>query len=237
LFVIRAFAISLLLTAQIHAQKELVITDQNEGAIEVLGEYSQIETLAIRCSGNLREVPSDIGKLIRLKSLIIENANCPINPVLPDSLGNLANLETLILDSAQNPNGPNVWSHQRRAFPSTFSSLKKLRELDLSRNGLDQIPDFVKDLPRLEEFSFQSNKNLRELPAFMASLHELTTLRLDGNDLADLPDSLSALPNLKFITLGDNCRISGSESKMNELRKRFPHIKFEFGNEFSCPSK
>src|ERR1039458_475016 len=95
-----------------------------------------------------------------------------------------------------------------------MSQLKNLTYLDLGRNGLDEIPIFVKDLPRLREFRFAWDMKLKEIPAFIANLRELTTLELDADGLRDLPDFLNAMPKLTRITLGENCKITQNDAKM-----------------------
>jgi Leucine-rich repeat (LRR) protein len=118
-----------------------------------------------------------------------------------------------------------------------MSQLKNLVYLDLGRNRLDEIPSFVKDLPKLKELRFGWNLKVNEIPSFLGDLPELTTLRLEGDDFSDLPDFLSKLPHLSLISLGDNCRITGDDAKMNSLRTRFPKIKLDFDQEYDCPAK
>jgi Leucine-rich repeat (LRR) protein len=106
----------------------------------------------------------------------------------------------------------------------------------LGRNGLDEIPTFVKDLPRLSELRFQANK-LKAVPPFIVNLHELSTLRLDANDLDDLPSFLNTLPKLTRVTLGNNCSITQKSAKIKELTRKFPRFKFDFTDEYDCPSR
>jgi len=84
---------------------------------------------------------------------------------------------------------------------------------------------------------FQWNLNLKTIPPFIVNLRELRTLKLDGNDLSDLPSFLSALPKLTRVTLGNNCSITQSATKMGELQKRFPRIAFDFTDEYDCPAR
>jgi Leucine-rich repeat (LRR) protein len=92
-------------------------------------------------------------------------------------------------------------------------------------------------LPNLREFGFAWNIDFRELPVSISNLHELRTLRLDGNDLRDLPGFLSRLPRLTRITLGDNCNITQNPTKMRDLERRFPKVKFDFTDEYDCPKR
>ncbi len=160
-----------------------------------------------------------------------------MNPVLPESIGNLQALEKLVLYGAQVPDTPfrsDLQPKERHKFPAGMSRLKNLVYLDLGHNELDEIPLFVKDLPRLRELRFAWNMQLKEIPRFLTDLHELTTLNLDSNGLTDLPDFLKTLPKLSRISLGNNCAITQSPSKMRRLKKRFPRVSFSFEGEYDC---
>lgn len=116
-----------------------------------------------------------------------------------------------------------------------MSQLKNLRRLDLGRNGLDEIPEFVKDLSHLQELDFAWNIQLKRIPEFIINLRELTVLKLDANGLTDLPDFLNQVPKLASVTLGDNCLITQSQKTKDRLAARFPKIKFVFDDEYDCP--
>lgn len=195
--------------------KKLEISDENAELIQHLGSYPNLEVLSIHCVEELRAFPDSIGQLTKLKELRIDNGNgCAMNPVLPEAMGNLQSLETLVLYGAQDP-GRSDHDHQpahRHKFPRSMSQLKNLTQLNLGRNGLEQVPAFVKDLPQLRR------------------------LNLDFNDLNDLPEFLSAFPRLT-VSLENNCDITGNEAKKEELRRRFPKITFDFENEYDCPEQ
>jgi len=219
----------------------LKISEQNASLLGRLGDYADLEALSISCIEKLRALPDSIGTLAKLKTLIIDNGNgCSMNPLLPESIGNLHLLEKLVLYGAQDPGGTNgertVQPRERHKFPASMSQLKNLTYLDLGRNALEEIPDFVKDLPMLRELRFQWNGKFKTVPAFIVNLHELRTLSLDGNDLSDVPSFLSTLPKLTRVSLGDNCSITQSAARIRELKRRFPKIVFDFEDEYDCPS-
>jgi Leucine-rich repeat (LRR) protein len=218
--------------------KELTISEKNAELLQHIESYPDLEVLSISCLESLQSLPESIGKLTRLRELIIDNGNgCSMNPVLPESIGNLRSLEKLVLYGAQDPRDPGPQPAERHKFPSSMSQLKNLTHLDLGRNGLEEIPAFVKDLPRLRELGFDWNMKLKRVPTFLVDLPNLTTLRLNADDLEDLPDFLSTLPKLTRITLGNNCKIIQNEAKMRSLRKRFPKVTFDFEDEYDCPAK
>jgi len=220
------------------AVKSLEINDKNARRLDNIGSYPELETLHIRCLEDLRALPESIGQLSKLKELDINNGNgCSMNPVLPESIGNLTSLEKLVLFGAQDPRAVDESDpvpRERHKFPAGMSRLKNLVYLDLGRNGLDEIPVFVKDLPRLQHLGFAWN-GAKKLPPFLAGLHELTTIQLDSDDLSDLPGFLNTLPRLSYISLGGNCAITQKPTKMRDLKKRFPRISFDFENEYDCP--
>jgi len=221
------------------SETSLTISEKNAGLLGVIGQYRALRELSINCLEELRSLPDSIGSLTSLEKLEINNGNgCAMNPVLPESIGNLRFLTKLVLYGAQDPcpdcdqNGQQT---ERHAFPHSMSNLKALRYLDLGRNGFEQIPPFVQDLPKLEEFRFEFNA-LKQLPPSISDLRELRTLRLNGNDLQDLPDSLNSLPHLKKVSLGYNCKITQNHAKIQELKKRFPRITFDFEDDYDCPT-
>jgi Leucine-rich repeat (LRR) protein len=218
-------------------RKSLEISQQNAQLLGNIGGYSDLEVLSISCLENLQSLPDSIGKLTKLKELRIDNGNgCSMNPLLPESIGNLRSLEKLILYGAQDPRDPDRQPGERHKFPRSMSQLKNLIYLDLGRNGLDEIPSFVKDLPRLRELRFEYNE-LKKVPELISNLRELRILNLAANDLDDLPDFLNTLPKLTHITLGYNCRITQNNAKMKDLKRRFPKVTFDFVDEYDCPSK
>jgi Leucine-rich repeat (LRR) protein len=219
----------------------LTISEKNAILLKNLKEYSNLEVLSISCVESLQALPDDIGYLPKLRELNMNNGNgCSMNPKLPDSIGNLQALEKLDLYGAQDPRpigkhyGPQPI--QRHEFPKSMSQLKALTYLDLGRNGLDEIPDFVKDLMHLKEFRFAWNMNVRALPSFLATLPELQTLRLDSDGLTDIPAFLKG-PKLSLISLGNNCAITTNASKKKALEQRFHGVTLDFEDEYDCPEE
>lgn len=217
----------------------LRISQKNAILLKKLKDYPNLEVLSISCVESLQAFPDDIGQLQKLRELNMNNGNgCSMNPSLPESIGNLQALEKLDLFGAQDPrpvgkhSGPQP--AQRHAFPRSMWQLQALKYLDLGRNGLEEVPGFVKDLKHLKEFGFAWNMKVRTLPSFLATLPELQTLRLDSDGLTDIPAFLRG-PKLSFITLGNNCAITTNAAKKAVLEQRFHGVKLDFENEYDCP--
>ncbi len=222
--------------------KVLAVSQENAKLLDRLQDYPDLESLSITCLEALPSLPDSIGGLSKLRELKIDNGNgCSMNPVLPEAIGNLRSLQTLVLVGAQDPRGAgNDHGPQpaaRHSFPQSMSQLKSLTHLDLGRNGFNEVPQFVKDLPNLQELGLEWNVEIRKLPEFLSKLRELNTLMLEGNDLDDLPACLNELPKLTRITLGNNCRITQSPTAIQSLKHRFPKVNFDFADEYDCPEK
>ncbi len=163
-----------------------------------------------------------------------------MNPSLPESIGNLHSLKKLDLTGAQDPRDVELQekrSSEYHKFPASMSELKSLTYLSLGRNGMREIPSFVRDLHKLQVLDFSWNMEVKEIPAFVAELRDLTTLNLESDDLTYLPQFLTQLPKLREISLGNNCAITQNPAKQQELKHRFPKVKFNFQDEYDCPEK
>uniref|UniRef100_A0A915IX55 C3H1-type domain-containing protein n=1 Tax=Romanomermis culicivorax TaxID=13658 RepID=A0A915IX55_ROMCU len=102
--------------------------------------------------------------------------------------------------------------------------LKKVTELDLSRNRLEQLPKDFPTLINLTEIDLSSNR-LFSLPEKFGNLSQLQRLDLYKNNITDLPLSFSKLKQLKWLDLKDNPlnaelrNVAGDCSNENECRQ------------------
>jgi hypothetical protein len=197
-----------------------------------LGTLINLEELEMSCLEKLEGLPEEIGKLRKLRALIIDNGNgCQMNISLPRSIGRLENLKVLTLYGALDPRDidsdqPLRTSRSKR-LPSTIANLRNLEELDLGRNGLRAVPVQIASLHKLKRLGLDYN-NLREIPSSIGNLKNLRELSLRSNGGVKLPQSLAALKGLE-VHLGNNS-LKLKDQKI--LRSRFPKIVFYFNNEF-----
>ena len=91
-------------------------------------------------------------------------------------LSNLPSLQTLDLS------GNNLG-----AFPTLFQGLKYLRNLNLSNNTLEEIPESMQMIQTLETFT-ASACGIRNFPSFLLKLRKMKTIKLDGNKIKDIPN-------------------------------------------------
>lgn len=89
--------------------------------------------------------------------------------------------------------------------------LPNLRELDISENGLPQVPASVFKLESLRRLWLVRNP-IENLPADIAKLKALVYLNLDGTAVAQLPDALGELRELRFLRVNDTPVASLPES-------------------------
>ena len=80
---------------------------------------------------------------------------------------------------------------------------RKLKELDLSHNNLQTLPDSLGNLQVLATLNLDHN-SLQSLPETLGNLQDLTMLSLEHNNLESLPESLSNLQSLTILYLRAN---------------------------------
>ncbi len=197
-----------------------------------LGTLVNLESLEMACLENLEDLPEEIGRLRRLRELVINNGNgCSMNVSLPRSIGRLESLRVLrlygALDGREVGAEDAARSKRTRPLPDTLAELRNLEELDLGRNGIRSVPPQVASLRGLKKLSLDYNE-IRDVPAFVGGLKNLEELSLNANGGARLPQSLAGLKGLK-IYMGNN-RLTLAEQK--SLRARFPSAVFSFENEY-----
>lgn len=100
----------------------------------------------------------------------------------------------------------------------TLEELYNLKELDLSKENLTEIPDSIGNLINLRTLLFYNNK-LTKIPDSIGNLYNLELLNLRDNNLTEIPDSLKNLSNLKYLYLGHNRLI-----KIPDFLKKNPKL-------------
>jgi hypothetical protein len=197
-----------------------------------LGRLVNLEALEIACLEKLEDLPEEIGRLQKLRELVIDNGNgCAMNVALPRSIGRLANLRVLRLYGALDGRDAGAAEPARNApsksLPETLADLQQLEELDLGRNGLRSVPPQIAALRGLKKLSLDYN-DIRQLPSFVGDLPNLSELSVNANGGIALPPSLSRLKGLQ-VFMGNN-RLTLAAQR--QLRTRFPGAVFSFENEF-----
>ena len=197
---------------EVFEMKQLRVLDLswNKQLTSLPPEIGNLENLEyLDCSGcSLRNLPKELGKLKKLKSLSFWN-----NWIgeLPAEIGNLENLENLTLENCT-----------LKTLPKEISKLKKLKKLNLSFNHGIRLPDEIGELENLETLCL-SNCNLTKLPNWIGRLKNLKNLLIfDNENLTELPPEIEDLDKLTFVTN------YGPKNKIGFRRKKFKTVSLNF---------
>lgn len=153
----------------------------------VLSGLANLEELSLNGCG-VRAVPLPLEGLPKLKVLALGQ-----NPLLPTALEGLMGLDSL---KSLNIGYSNLYD-----VPEAIGALEELNQLDISSNGIQELPDFLWDLP-------------------------LTSLDLTENKLPDLPEGLLRLyPDLKYLGLGANPL---DAQAVEALKEQMPETEISF---------
>mmetsp|Transcript_36037 Transcript_36037/g.36720 ORF Transcript_36037/g.36720 Transcript_36037/m.36720 type:complete len:246 (+) Transcript_36037:108-845(+) len=97
-----------------------------------------------------------------------------------------------------------------------WSMLSSIRELDISRNILPELPVGITDLPLLEVLNISHNL-LRRLPDNMNHLRSLRSLDASHNEIDSVGDQLEDLPYLEELNLTHNKDITDMAPRTTRL--------------------
>jgi Leucine-rich repeat (LRR) protein len=82
---------------------------------------------------------------------------------IPESFGQLSNLDTLNLDECG----------QLRSLPPSFRGLMKLKVLNISGSGVEELPEVFGELQSLVDFNARGCSSLSRLPESFGQLPNL----------------------------------------------------------------
>lgn len=181
----------------------LEINDTKIKAIPVsIGKLSKLKTLIV-CNGmSAITIPAEIGQLTQLTKLQLYNHHFA---TVPNEIGNLINLESLMLCG------------ELTNLPASVANWKKLKSLYLGGNEFSEIPSPIFRLTHLKSLNLGNNKltNLSDSIRFLTELEELT---ISNNiEIDQLPPQFCDLKKLKSLFI-QNTKISSLPSCLNELQ-------------------
>jgi Leucine-rich repeat (LRR) protein len=106
-------------------------------------QLTALRILSIRHT-RIAEIPSAIGRLVHLRSLVLDSNGLK---TIPQEVGNLRSLQVLT-----------VMYNKLVDLPPTLARLSNLERLGLANNRLKEIPPFVCALPKLRKLLLGCNK-------------------------------------------------------------------------------
>ena len=159
-----------------------------------LGKLARLRSLRLGGNGLTGEIPPELGDLGSLTDLALYNNE--LSGEIPSELGKLAALTTLAL-------GDNELAGE---IPSELGNLAALTDLALYDNDLSgEIPSELGRLAALTELWLYSNDLSGRIPAELGDLSALTKLVLHTNDLSGvIPRELGNLAAVEVLSVAWN---------------------------------
>jgi len=211
--------------------------DDTNGVIEPLelGGQSWVNgrLISLSCYNGMLsgEIPSSIGNLTKLTSLILQKND--LSGSIPKEIGNLQNVTDLWLSQNQlsgeipkeigNMDSLRtlyLWSNQLSGeIPSEIGQLSELIHIDFNMNNLSgNIPSEIGQLSKLIDLLLSHNQLSGEIPSEIGGLVNLRKLWLNYNQLTgSIPSEISSLVNLKWLWLQNNLLTGEIPSEIGNL--------------------
>ena len=92
-----------------------------------------------------------------------------------------------------------------KGLPTTMASLSKLKEVDVSFNELESVPESLCLATTLVKLNIGNNfADLQSLPRSIGNLEMLEELDISNNQIRVLPDSFGMLSQLRVLHAEEN---------------------------------
>lgn len=178
--------------------------DVNPGSINTFSFDSitsfSVNVVDLDCKG----IPDSVWQMKNIKHISIQGEDCDYGPVtrngkniccgikeISPQIGNLTELESI--DMRINPG--------ISSFPDAIKNCKKLRSIDMTDGGIENIENLI-------------------------ALENLEELYLFGCNLEKLPKDIGRLKKLKHLGLTGNWQLT--EDEVNRVKKALPHCEIAF---------
>lgn len=178
--------------------KKLSIYIPKKQAIsEALKNISSLKSITI--SGEVKDIPNLIYDLASLEEL--ELFDTKISTV-SEKIERLKNLKKISFWQGLFLNEKPITLKLDEIFQN-LSKCANLQELNLNKNGIEEIPESIALLKQLQKFSASDNK-LKSYPNSIYKLTKLKEIDLGINQIIELPAGIGNLKQLKSLKLNSN---------------------------------
>ncbi|KAG6468163.1 hypothetical protein ZIOFF_072734 [Zingiber officinale] len=205
--------LTMALIESVQGIRALELTCHGDSSIAVTIQEKSLDKLN---ASSLRELPSDIGKLVNLRYLELSEANIEM---LPESICLLRNLQSLIVDYCRN----------LKKLPHNIGNLFSLCHLGLCGTSIKMLPESVDRLSKLPTLKLDHCKILMELPSSIGKLVNLQHVTVCMTKITKLPESICSLSNLltldlAYSNLSELPNDIGNLSNLNYLALSYTNI-------------
>ena len=187
----------------------LICTKEEVIPPKIISSLTKLRRILLQAT-SINKIPKEIGKLKRLKHLLIRNNDNLTE--LPSEIGELQKLTKIEL-----LNNPII------SIPSEIGKLEKLQSLKIDNSSITELPSEICNLKNLETLILKGNKQskLSSLPDSFGQLKNLRILNLGSNNLNCLPKNIGNLKLLEELNLSHNCidTLPKSIGELKNLRK------------------
>ncbi|KAL3744249.1 hypothetical protein ACJRO7_013498 [Eucalyptus globulus] len=186
----------------------------HEEALEVLQRNKVtkgLKVLNLRGCCKLKGIP-DLSAFQNLEILVL--AYCFQLEKIHHSIGEVRGLVSLDLSQCG----------KVQVLPEEMGKLKELKELNIRKTYIKEIPPWIGSLKKLEILHTHNCKLLVGLPDSISHLVNLLTLDLSGCiNLDRLPESIGSFVKLQRLSLGRGGQTSFLSNLINHRSNRFPN--------------
>ncbi|KAL2628901.1 hypothetical protein R1flu_013587 [Riccia fluitans] len=177
-----------------------------------LGSLESLKKLMLECA-SLERLPDSICRLRELH--MMELRNCRNLEELPTDIGCLQNIQSLIIENDGDLDDDDGRG-KLQSLPDSLGNLRNLQRLSVENTDVKELPSSIGDLQCLEHLTV-SNEQLQELPASLGRLEKLQVLEVRFSDLKELPASIGDLESLERLTVYST-RLQGLPTRLGDLR-------------------
>jgi Leucine-rich repeat (LRR) protein len=97
-----------------------------------------------------------------------------------------------------------LYHNMIKVLPLNLNKFKNLKLLDISSNGLVQLPEILTECPLTSLIAKNNNLDNGSFPKSFGALVNLKELNVSGNNLTCLPEQILEVTSVKYLYLGGN---------------------------------